>query len=340
MKIRNKPSTEGVHISYLFTHNTVYVEAICNETGWYRIQYGRNIGYVNSKYLTEDNLHVYTDTVEKEPTCTEPGVLKHTCGCGHSYEDPIEPRHTEVAGGAADAHTKCGVCGVPMSVEHAFTDAVTVPPGCDTVGTMTHTCSCGYVYTTEIPPAHTEAVGGLVDAHSVCGVCGVVLSTEHVYTDSVTIASGCDTAGTMTHTCSCGYSYTSEIPPAHTEEFVGTADVHSKCGACGVVVSTEHTYTDEVIIEATATEPGEVKHICACGYSYTEPIPATRTEEVPGEGDSSSSEEPSTPSEGSGDSSEESSTPSEDPSSEPIDSETPGESGNSEPTEPEGSNEV
>ena len=121
VKIRNKPSTEGVKIAILGKHNEVYVEAVCNETGWYRVRYGTNfrrIGYINGKYLTEENLHL------KNP----------------------------VFGGTADAHTKCGDCGDALSADHVLVETTTE------AGTIVYVCECGYM--TETPPeSGTEEPG-------------------------------------------------------------------------------------------------------------------------------------------------------------------------------------
>ena len=113
VKIRNKPSTEGVRIALLGKHEDVYVESVCNETGWYRVRYGTNrrkIGYVSGKYLTEENLHL------KNP----------------------------VFGGTADAHLKCGDCGAALSADHVLVETTTE------AGIIVYVCECGYI--SETPP--------------------------------------------------------------------------------------------------------------------------------------------------------------------------------------------
>ena len=283
VKIRNKPSTEGVKLAYLGKHHEVYVESVCNETGWYRVRYGtsfRKVGYINAKYLTEENLHVFVPTETVLPTCTTEGVLSHVCECGEvSHTEPIAPRHTETFEGAGttDVHSMCTVCGAVASTEHVYTDTETTAPTCTTTGVMTHTCACGYSYTSEIPVRHVEEYIGEEAQHSKCTLCGTII-TEHSYTDTVTTPPGCDTTGVMTHTCACGYSYTSEIAPAHTEVNGGEEHVHSKCGVCGVVISTEHSFTEAITKEPTTEEEGIKTHSCTCGYSYEETIPKSEGE--------------------------------------------------------------
>ena len=106
----------------------------------------------------------------------------------------------------------------------------------------------GYVngsYLTDVDPhVHTEIPGGTVDAHIMCEGCGMILSAEHVYVDEVITEATTTTAGEMKHTCECGYSYTSEIPPiTETPENPSTEDP-----------STEDPSTEDPSTEAPSTE--------------------------------------------------------------------------------------
>lgn len=78
-----------------------------------------------------------------------------------------------------------------------------------------------------------------------------VLAHSHSYTESVTQAATCTTAGVKTYTCECGRSYSAEIP------------------------ATGHSYSEVVTTEATCTTDGLKTFSCSCGDSYTEVIPAT-----------------------------------------------------------------
>lgn len=220
-------------------------------------------------------IHVYTEEVILEPTCTEMGVMTRSCECGYSYTSDIPATgHTEIVGATADCHIACQICDAVISAEHTYTEKITIEADCDTDGEMLHTCECGYSYTTVIPATvHTEVYVGTVDAHSKCNVCGEVISTTHSYTDKVTIEPTCTEQGVTTHTCVCGYSYTTEIAAkGHTEIKGGTSDCHSKCSVCSAIISSSHIYTDKVTLEPTCTEKGEITHSCDCGYSYTTEI--------------------------------------------------------------------
>ena len=52
--VRDLPSADGKKLGKLSKSEEVKVTGQCNETGWYRIDYKGNVGYVNSKYLQRD----------------------------------------------------------------------------------------------------------------------------------------------------------------------------------------------------------------------------------------------------------------------------------------------
>lgn len=230
--------------------------------------------------------HKIIETVT-DAGCIVPGKIRESCEeCGEIFsETEIQPTgHTQIHGGLENCHGKCSACGTIISVEHVYTQAVSVEPTCLEMGEMMHTCECGYSYMTEIPATgHTEIVGATADCHIACQICDAVISAEHTYTEKITIEADCDTDGEMLHTCECGYSYTTVIPATvHTEVYVGTVDAHSKCNVCGEVISTTHSYTDKVTIEPTCTEQGATTHTCVCGYSYTTEIAAKGHTETKG----------------------------------------------------------
>lgn len=74
---------------------------------------------------------------------------------------------------------------------------------------------------------------------------------EHSYTATVTTPATCTDTGVRTFTCTCGDSYTEEIPML------------------------EHNYTVEVTREPACEKEGEVTYTCACGDTYTEIVPKT-----------------------------------------------------------------
>lgn len=58
----------------------------------------------------------------------------------------------------------------------------------------------------------------------------------------------------------------------HTEVNGGSADCHKKCSVCGATLSSEHKFTDSILVNSTCILKGVLKHTCDCGYSYTSDI--------------------------------------------------------------------
>ena len=177
-------------------------------------------------------------TVDTEATCTTAGSQsKHCSRCDATTEvTEIEATgHTEVTGGTADCHSKCQVCKATIKdgTSHTYESEITTEATCTATGIETYTCACGYSYTKEIPLAdHTEVTGGTADCHSKCEICGTTIEDEngHSYTESITTAATCTTAGLATYTCSCGYEYTEEIEALGHE---GTGSGNTTCEHCG-----------------------------------------------------------------------------------------------------------
>ncbi len=138
-------------------------------------------------------------TVEKEPTCTEPGIRKRTCNVGtphseteeipalgHSYvEEVVEPTCTE----AGKRIFTCSVCGDSYTetfgepTGHHYVETVTKEPSCGQEGIKTFTCdACGDSYTEPIPALSHVYGEWIIDSpaeagtegvrHKECTICG------------------------------------------------------------------------------------------------------------------------------------------------------------------------
>jgi len=109
-----------------YSHFHDYIEAItksptCTESGekTYTCDCGESyteeitaIGhnYINGRCSTcgaldPDHVHNYTETITKEPTCTEDGEKKYTCVCGNSYIESITANGHNYVNGSC---TECG----------------------------------------------------------------------------------------------------------------------------------------------------------------------------------------------------------------------------------------
>lgn len=114
--------------------------------------------------------HDMQQTINQKENCTQEGSYTYNCECGYEYSETVPALgHTEVNAGEADVHTKCNVCGVPLTdgTAHNYTDTVTKLNSCTAEGILTHTCSCGWGYTEPIPASHTKSTDGLT-----CSACG------------------------------------------------------------------------------------------------------------------------------------------------------------------------
>lgn len=103
-----------------------------------------------------DHKHSYTETITKQPTCTETGEKTYTCKCGDSYTEVIPAK-----GHHYGDDDKCTGCGeLNPDHKHSYTENVTKEPTCTEAGEKTYTCGCGHSYTEEIPAKGHNFVDG------------------------------------------------------------------------------------------------------------------------------------------------------------------------------------
>jgi len=262
-------------------HEHTYENGICTECG-----------------KTDPNHeHNYTETITKEPTCTEDGEKTLTCNCGDTRTESIPSTGHKFENGSC---TECGEAD--SNHTHSYTETVTKEPTCTEAGEKTLTCACGDSKTESIPARghnYTEKVTkeatcteagekiftcacgdskiesipatGHNFENGKCIDCGEADPNHiHSYTETVTKEPTCTEAGEKTLTCACGDSKTESIPSIEHNYKDG------KCTECGEVdPNHEHSYTETVTKEPTCTEAGEKTLTCACGDSKTESIPST-----------------------------------------------------------------
>ena len=194
-----------------YSYNDTEVDALDHAWGeWTHVEGTEGADAQHTRVCANDATHVeteacsFTDEVV-DPTCTEKGYTKHTCGgCGYSYNDTEvdaldhawgEWTHVEETEGADAQHTR--VCA--NDATHVETEAcsfekqeTSVAPTCTEDGHDDFKCSvCGYEYSVTVPAtaedgdhtgvvtryyAPTETEEGRWERY--CVDCETVLETE------------------------------------------------------------------------------------------------------------------------------------------------------------------
>lgn len=62
VNVRNLPDTDGEKVGSLLLNQEVAVTGQCNETGWYRIEFGGNTAYVSDSYLVDNQIETQTES--------------------------------------------------------------------------------------------------------------------------------------------------------------------------------------------------------------------------------------------------------------------------------------
>ncbi len=194
--------------------------------------------------------------------------LKMESSTNISFTAPENGTLTLIFGGSTSASGKTvKVDGTKVTVGNDGILSVTVSAGSHTV-TKGDSINLFYMAYT----SNSVADGGN-DGHA------------HNYSAEVTKAATCTAKGVKTFTCSCGDSYTEEIPALGHDYKSSSTDatctkpgtVTKTCSRCGdssteTGVKLDHDY-QSVTVEPTCTKEGSVTHTCKhCGDSYTEKL--------------------------------------------------------------------
>ncbi len=231
------------------------------------------------------DLHIFTESVEKEANCKQTGTKVTVCSvCGLRTETdiPVNPANhingtktinaspADCGNAGYTGDVVCNDCGavltkgtdVPATGAHDY-DSVVTGATCTKEGYTTYTCKvCGHTYDGDKTP---------VKAHD--------------YKTVVTEAT-CTKEGYTTYTCKvCGHSYEGDKTPvkAHDYEKVVTEATCTKeghttytCKVCGHSYEGDktpvkaHDY-EKVVTEATCKDKGFTTYTCkVCKYSYVD----------------------------------------------------------------------
>lgn len=228
--------------------------------------------------------HDYLAAVTLQPTCTEQGVMTHTCSrCNDTYTRPIAPNgHTPGAESTCTAAQLCTVCGIRLTdkLGHNF-GATAVEPTCTEKGYTLHTCSrCDEAYLDAFVPAkgHTPGEAASCTRVQTCTVCAAFLADklEHDYTKT-TVGATCLEQGYTLYSCSrCDHEYVTAIkdPLGHKAGPKATCTSAQTCTRCNAILADKlgHTLT-ETTVDPTCTGTGYVHHYCSvCKITFCDNV--------------------------------------------------------------------
>lgn len=246
---------------------------------------------VEHKWSDEDNTF--------EATCTQPartGKVCTICGAegkmtpvegskrlGHDYIDTMVPATCTEDGYVVVTCSRCdyeakenltGALAQPAT-GHKWGKPTVVEPTCAEDGYTTRTCEvCKKTETYNQTPADLEKHDGVVVTtlkaatctvnglgRWQCSVCGAdlgykIIPAAHTWEYNITKAPTCKEAGEGTRTCTeCG-----------KEEKLDEQDSHVK-------ITSDHTWTETGIVEATCTQPAKYGQVCSvCGATTKETV--------------------------------------------------------------------
>ena len=244
--------------------------------------------------------HSYSQSVTKQPTCTETGIRTFLCACGDSYTEVISAnghslKFADVDGGS-EHWQECENCDyVTEKVAHDYKTVVSTElSSCTQKGFELRKCECGAMSKRELPLiAHKFTKQDFDESghYMVCSVCSTQdpNSVEvHQYNTKITIQLTCTQNEVTKFSCDCGYSYseTTKVAQGHqldkTQFTKRTPTGHYyKCDNCGNDVVEQHVSVDAECPdgynrEATCYKEGHQDKQCTvCNLVYHETTPIT-----------------------------------------------------------------
>ena len=235
-------------------------------------------GYVTETTINKPHQHVYTSSIKKPATCTEPGIRLYTCKDNDdSYEEEIpatghqhtELRNIKAATCAQEGYTGdtyCKDCNTKLATgksiakkDHTWDSGkITTAATCSGKGIKTYTCiGCNATRTEEIPATghqHTElrnvkaatcAQEGYT-GDTYCKDCNTKLATgksiakkDHTWdSGKITTVATCSGKGIKTYTCT-GCNAT------RTEEIPSTGHQHTELRNVKAATCAQEGYTGD-----------------------------------------------------------------------------------------------
>lgn len=262
---------------YAETENQVTAEDLTSGTWKGTFDFEINMKAVNGD---ESHTHSYTETIIKEPTCTENGEKKLTCSCGDTKTETIPATGHNIIDGSC---TDCDVivktvddlmAGGDISFDMGTVLAVdktdTLKVNDIVIPEQNFTFDKEGDYKVTVETTNSDGTPIIININ-ITVIINQGSEHTHSYTETIIKEATCTESGEKKLTCSCGNSKTESIPS--TGHNYGADD---KCTNCGELnPNHKHNYIETIIKEATCTEDGEKNLTCSCGDSKTESIPST-----------------------------------------------------------------
>lgn len=261
---------------YSETDNKVTAEDLTSGTWKGTFDFEINMHKVNGD---ESHTHSYTETIIKEPTCTENGEKKLTCSCGDTKTETIPATgHTIVNGSCTDCDVIVKtvddlIAGEDLSFDMGTVLAVdktdTLKVNDIVIPEQNFTFDKEGEYKVTVETTNSDGTPIIININIT-----IIINQEihtHSYIETIIKVATCTESGEKKLTCSCGDTKTESIPA--TGHNYGADD---KCTNCGELnPNHKHSYTETITKKAGCEETGEKTLTCVCGDSKTEIIPAT-----------------------------------------------------------------
>ena len=260
---------------YTETNNKVTALNLTSGTWKGTFDFEINMNNVDDSELHK---HSYTETILKEPTCTEEGEKKLTCSCGDSKTESIPSTGHNIVDG------NCTDCDV---IVKTVTDLMAGRDISFDMGTVLAVDKADTLKVNDIviPEQNftfdkegeyevtVETVDPETNNPTIININITVIINEshtHNYTETIIKNATCTENGEKKLTCSCGDNKTEVIPAT------GHIYENGKCTECGEAdPNHQHSYTETITKQAGCEEEGLKTLTCVCGDGKTEVIPAT-----------------------------------------------------------------
>ena len=207
-----------------------------------------------------DHKHSYTETITKEPTCTEAGEKTYTCDCGDSYTEEIPAKGHHFEDG------ECTDCGEkdPDYHKHSYTETITKEPTCTEAGEKTYTCDCGDSYTEEIPAKGHHFVDGVCNG---CGDMNLVSTT--IFTASTSNSRTTDSGHGHYDQAILNATYSEEIVIAEDMEENEYLNLYFTVTKPNSALTAADPVSGSSMLQKYDEETGTWKAIYSYGMSYS-----------------------------------------------------------------------